>query len=92
MTGWRFLLNRRWAGYLALVIVFALVCVMLAMWQLARRDEAVAEINRVAENYDASPTPLAEVLPALDSYDESDEWLTVSMTGEYLVDLSLIHI
>ncbi|MDO9395228.1 MAG: SURF1 family protein [Herbiconiux sp.] len=90
MTGWRFLLNRRWAGYLALVVVFAIVCVMLAMWQLARRDEAVAEINRVALNYDASPTPLGEVLPALDSYDEADEWRTVSMTGEYLVDDQLL--
>lgn len=86
MMGWRFLLSRRWAGYLALTLVFALVCVLLALWQLARRDEAVAEINRVAANFDAEPTPLTEVLPALDSYDESDEWLTVSMTGRYLTD------
>jgi len=84
--GWRFLFSRRWAGYLALTIVFALVCVLLAMWQLARRDEAVAEINRVAANFDAQPTPLADVLPELDSYDVSQEWLTVSMTGTYLVD------
>jgi cytochrome oxidase assembly protein ShyY1 len=86
MTGWRFLLSRRWAGYLALVIVFAIVCVLLAMWQLARRDEAVAEINRVATNFDADPTPLATALPELDSYDPSQEWLTVSMQGHYLVD------
>ncbi len=84
--GWRFLLSRRWAGYLALTIVFALVCVLLAMWQLARRDEAVAEIDRVAANFDAAPTPLVDVLPELDSFDESQEWLTVSMTGSYLVD------
>jgi cytochrome oxidase assembly protein ShyY1 len=90
MTGWRFLLSRRWAGYLALTIVFALVCVLLAMWQLARRDEAVAEINRVETNFDASPTPLTSVLPELDSYDESQEWLTVSMTGEYLVEDQLL--
>jgi cytochrome oxidase assembly protein ShyY1 len=90
MSGWRFLLSRRWAGYLALTVVFAIVCVLLAMWQLARRDEAVAEINRVEMNYDAEPTPLAEVLPALDSYDESQEWLTVSMTGQYLVDDQLL--
>ena len=86
MTGWRFLLSRRWAGYLALTIVFAIVCVLLAMWQLARRDEAVAEITRVEQNFDAEPAPLTEVLPELDSYDPSEEWLTVSMTGEYLVD------
>ncbi len=85
MIGWRFLLSRRWAGYLALVIVFAIICVLLALWQLARRDEAVAEINRVATNFDAEPTPLETALPALDSYDPSQEWLTVSMTGHYLV-------
>jgi cytochrome oxidase assembly protein ShyY1 len=90
VTGWRFLLHRRWAGYLALTVVFALVCVLLALWQLARRDEAVAEITRVETNYDAAPTPLAEVLPGLDSYDESQEWLTVSMTGRYLVDDQLL--
>ncbi len=86
MNGWRFVLSRRWAGYLALTIVFAIICVLLAMWQLARRDEAVAEINRVATNFDADPTALADALPQLDSYDPSQEWLTVSMTGHYLVD------
>ncbi|MCS5733329.1 SURF1 family cytochrome oxidase biogenesis protein [Herbiconiux daphne] len=86
MTGWRFLISRRWAGYLALTVVFAIVCVLLAMWQLARRDEAVAEINRVETNFDAEPTPLADVLPELDAYDPSQEWLTVSMTGRYLTD------
>lgn len=83
---WRFLLSRRWAGYLALTVVFAIVCVCLAMWQLARREEAVAEINRVAENFDAPPTPLADALPGFDSFDESQEWQTVSMTGTYLID------
>ncbi|GAA2245963.1 hypothetical protein GCM10009851_34170 [Herbiconiux moechotypicola] len=84
--GWRFLLHRRWAGYLAMTIVFATVCVLLALWQLARRDEAVAEINRVAANYDAEPAPLADVLPALDSYDPSQEWLTAELSGHYLID------
>ncbi|WP_368496111.1 SURF1 family protein [Herbiconiux sp. A18JL235] len=88
--GWRFLLHRRWAGYLALTVVFAIVCVLLAMWQLARRDEAVAEINRVESNYDAVPTPLTEALPGLDSYDESQEWLTVEATGRYLTDDQLL--
>jgi len=90
VIGWRFLLHRRWAGYLAITIVFAIVCVLLAMWQLARRDEAVAEINRVASNYDAPATPLADVLPSPDSYDPADEWRTVSMTGSYLVDDQLL--
>jgi cytochrome oxidase assembly protein ShyY1 len=84
VIGWRFLISRRWAGYLAIALIFAAVCVSLGFWQLARRADAVTEIDRVATNFDADPTVLAEALPELDSYDESQEWLTVSMTGTYL--------
>jgi cytochrome oxidase assembly protein ShyY1 len=90
VIGWSFLRSRRWAGYLAITLVFASVCVSLGFWQLARRADAVAEIDRVATNFDADPTPVAEALPQLDSFDESQEWLTVSMTGTYLVDDQLL--
>ena len=42
MSRWRFVLNRRWAGYLAVAVVFAIACVLLSHWQFARRDEALA--------------------------------------------------
>ncbi len=85
--GWRFLLSRRWAGYLALTIVFAIVCVLLGQWQFARRAEARAEISRIDANYDATAVPLKDALPELTSYDdESQKWSTVSMTGTYLTD------
>ncbi|ARJ05339.1 sortase [Cnuibacter physcomitrellae] len=90
MIGWRFLLSRRWAGYLAIALIFASVCVSLGFWQLARRAEALTEIDRVASNFDADPTPLAEALPELDTWDDSQKWLTVSMTGTYLVDDQLL--
>ncbi|WGD38620.1 SURF1 family protein [Lysinibacter sp. HNR] len=87
MDGWRFLLSRRWAGYLALTIVFALVCVLLGQWQFARRAEARAEIMRIDANYDAPAVPLETILPTLTSYsDEEDKWSTVTATGTYLVD------
>jgi cytochrome oxidase assembly protein ShyY1 len=81
---------RRWGGYLALVIVFAIACGLLSWWQWARRAEAVAEIERVAINYDAEPAPVADVLPALDSWTEDDEWLPVELTGSYLGDDQLL--
>ena len=37
MSRWSFLRSPRWAGYLALVIVFAVVCSALGSWQLNRR-------------------------------------------------------
>ncbi|KJC63252.1 Cytochrome oxidase assembly protein ShyY1 [Agreia bicolorata] len=89
-AGWQFLISRRWGGYLALTIVFALVCVLLGFWQLARRADAVAENNRVAANYDAVPRPVADVLDGLDSFDESQKWMTVSLTGSYLESEQLL--
>ncbi len=81
---------RRWGGYLALVVVFAVACGLLSWWQWARRAEAVAEIDRVAINYDATPVPVAEALPALDAWAEDDEWLPVRLSGRYLVDQQLL--
>ena len=78
---------RRWGGYLALVVVFAVACGLLSWWQWARRAEAVAEIDRVAVNFDAAPVPVADALPALDSWDEDDEWLPVRLSGRYLTCL-----
>jgi cytochrome oxidase assembly protein ShyY1 len=89
-AGWRFLASSRWAGYLALTVVFALVCVFLGNWQLARRAEAVAENNRVAANYDATPRPIEDVLTDLDSFDTDDKWVTVSLEGRYLGDEQLL--
>lgn len=86
MTGWRFLVSKQWAGYLALVIVFAVVCSGLGMWQLARRAQAQAEISRVDANFDAEAVPLTDALPTLESFDESQKWLPVEVTGTYLRD------
>ena len=86
MKGWHFAFNRRWFGYLGAALVFALACVLLSQWQFARRDEALVEINRVVDNYEATPVAVAEALPALDSFDADDKWLPVTLEGEYLVD------
>ncbi|HZK58918.1 MAG TPA: SURF1 family protein [Cryobacterium sp.] len=84
MIGWKFAFSRRWAGYLALTILFAVVCSGLGMWQLARRAEALAEINKVDSNFASAPVPVAEALPKLDAFDESRKWQPVVMTGRYL--------
>lgn len=84
MIGWKFAFTRRWAGYLALTIVFAAICAGLGTWQLARRAEALAEIVKVDTNYDSEPVPLAEALPDRTDFTESQKWLPVVMTGTYL--------
>ncbi|MFC6355571.1 SURF1 family cytochrome oxidase biogenesis protein [Luethyella okanaganae] len=92
MSGWRFAFSRRWAGYLALTVLFAIVCASLGVWQLARRAEATSEIERVQANWSAEPAPVEQALPRLDSFDESQKWLPVTMTGRYrTVDQLLVR-
>lgn len=81
---------RRWGGYIALVVVFAVACGLLSWWQWARRAEAVAEIDRVAVNFDATPEPLDDALPSLEAWSADVKWLPVTMHGQYLADEALL--
>ena len=90
MKGWGFAFSRRWLGYLALVIIFAIGCAGLSYWQIARRDEARAEIERVDTNWAAAPRNVDEVLRTLDSFDPADKWTPVILTGRYLSDDELL--
>ena len=90
MRGWHFAFNRRWFGYLAAALAFALACVLLSQWQFARRDEAVIEITRIVDNYESTPIAVAEALPDIDSFDEGDKWLPVVLEGEYLVESQVL--
>ncbi|GAB3606463.1 hypothetical protein GCM10027413_18720 [Conyzicola nivalis] len=90
MKNWGFAFTWHWARYLALAVVFALVCVGLCLWQLDRRDTALEELARIDNNYSADPVPLAEAVPELDSFDLSDKWTPVTITGTYLSDDELL--
>ncbi|WP_165064690.1 SURF1 family cytochrome oxidase biogenesis protein [Marisediminicola senii] len=90
MTGWRFAFSRRWAGYLALTIVFAIICSLLATWQFSRRADARAEIDRIDQNYDSQPIAVDQVLPSLESFDDDQKWTRVTLTGQYLTDDELL--
>lgn len=90
MSRWRFALTARWAGYLSLVVVFAIVSCSLGVWQFQRRAEAHAEVVRIESNYDASPSSLTDLLPRLDSFKEPQKWSQVSVTGTYLTDEQLL--
>lgn len=82
--GWKFAFSRRWAGYLVLAMLFAAACAGLGLWQVARREEALAEIARVEKNFDAAPVPIEDALPRLTSFRESQKWMPVELTGTYL--------
>jgi cytochrome oxidase assembly protein ShyY1 len=90
VSRWRFVLNRRWAGYLLVAVVFAIACVLLSHWQFARRDEALAEIAKVEDNWDRAPLPVDQVLADTSAYADTQKWTPVTMTGTYLVDDQLL--
>jgi cytochrome oxidase assembly protein ShyY1 len=90
VKNWRFVISGRWFGYLAVAVVFAVVCVLLADWQLSRQDEKKHEIALVESNYDRTPVALDDALPTLDAFDESDKWVPVTVSGTYLSDEELL--
>ncbi|WP_394551836.1 SURF1 family protein [Agromyces sp. MMS24-JH15] len=90
MSIWRLLGTRRWLGYLALVIAFAIACSALGTWQLNRRAEALTEIARIDANYDASPTPVVDALPDRAAFDPDQRWLVVALGGRYLADEEVV--
>lgn len=90
MKAWRFVRSWRWSGYLAFTIVFAIACVLLANWQLARRAEAVAANTKVEQNYDSTPVAIDSLLPTLEAFRPSDEWRQVRLHGTYERDQQLL--
>lgn len=80
---YRFLFSSKWLGYLLLAAVFATACVFLGRWQMDRRAESLAEINRVLSNYSASPVPFAEVKDEFNQMEPEKEWTQVKLKGRY---------
>lgn len=90
MKHWHFAFQRRYFGYLAMAIVFAVACAFLSHWQFGRNAEAVAEVKRIQANYDRDPVPIADALTSLGYYSDDVKWLPVEATGTYLVDDQLL--
>mgnify|MGYP001174110157 CR=1 FL=1 len=81
---------RRWGGYVALTVVFAVACGLLSWWQWNRRAEAVERIDRIEANYDAAPVPLNDLVPEVDDPARAAEWHPVELRGAYLADEQLL--
>jgi len=80
---YRFLFSSKWLGYLLLAAIFATACVFLGRWQMDRRAETLAEINRVVSNYSATPLPFTEVRNEFVRLDPEREWTQVELHGVY---------
>ncbi|MBD4636107.1 SURF1 family protein, partial [Xanthomonas citri pv. citri] len=79
-----------WILGFVVCVLFAFLCHALAQWQWDRRVEVQHRVNRVLENYDDDPVPFAEASRLFTAFQTEDEWTPVTLTGEYLVDETLI--
>lgn len=86
----QFLISGAWIGGLVFCVVFSIACAFLGQWQMDRRMEALDEINKVVENYDAEPIPYAENRELFTDFQEHQEWTPVMVHGEYLAEDTLI--
>lgn len=80
----RLFFTKRWLGYFALAIAFAIIASLFGMWQWDRRGQAVAAIERVENNFDRDPLSLERFLEENPIVDRDDEWIPVTVTGRYL--------
>lgn len=79
----RLLFTRRWLGYLALTVVFAVVASLFGLWQWDRRGQAVAAMDLVANNFDRAPVELESLLMAEGILGGEYEWVPVVLEGTY---------
>ncbi|MBS1674920.1 MAG: SURF1 family protein [Actinobacteria bacterium] len=73
----------RWAAYLAVAVVFAIVCAYLSNWQFSRNEGRQTQLDLVQRNYDAKPVPLSDLLPRGSALPASAEWHPVELHGRY---------
>ena len=73
----------RWVRGLALALAVAVVCCVLGRWQWHRRQDRLAANAPLAQNYDAPPRAVADVLPAGAELDAQDAWTPVRVEGTY---------
>ncbi|GAA5230270.1 SURF1 family protein [Arthrobacter cryoconiti] len=84
MKTYKFLFSSKWAGYFALALVFAIACVALGNWQMSRRNDVVANIAKITNNYSGAPLEYASLAGQFDHLDPAKEWTQVTLRGEYL--------
>ncbi|CAN3701804.1 hypothetical protein MMX123_01802 [Microbacterium sp. MM2322] len=80
----------RWALYVGVAILFAIACAFLSNWQFSRNAERSEQLELVANNYDAAPVALGDLLAPGAELTPSDEWRPVRLEGRYLADEQLL--
>lgn len=86
----RFILSGAWIGGFVFCIIFSIATVFLGEWQMDRRMDKLAEINKIVDNYDAEPVSFEEAGYLFDDFDEQRKWTPVIIQGEYVEEDTLV--
>ena len=79
----RFLFTRRWILFALGVVVLALACYRLGVWQFHRLAERKAENAVTTHNLGADPVPASSLLAPGKPVPASEQWRRVTATGRY---------
>jgi cytochrome oxidase assembly protein ShyY1 len=79
----RFLFTRRWILFALGVVVLALACYRLGVWQFHRLAETKAENAVVRQNLAAPPVPAPKLMGPGKPVPASEQWRRVTATGTY---------
>lgn len=80
----------RWTVYALVACLFAVACAFLSHWQFSRNAERAADLALVADNYDAEPVALSDLIGGDGGFDPGDEWRPVEITGTYDVAAQML--
>lgn len=90
MSLWKVVFSTKWLVALSLTVVFAIITTIFGLWQWDRRGQAVAEIERVENNWDAPAVPIEELLVPTQGFDNDLKWRPVVLNGEYVTEHQLL--
>jgi cytochrome oxidase assembly protein ShyY1 len=78
-----FLLSRRWLLFGLAVVLLGLACWRLGEWQFHRLEERRTDNAIIERNLAAQPVDAREVLQADEPLPRSQQWRSVTLSGEY---------
>lgn len=87
---YRFLLSGKWILAFVLCVLFSLLCVYLAGWQMDRKHALDYSNQRIALNYHAEPGSYAEYREVFQDFDPDQQWRPVEVRGHYAPEHQLL--
>lgn len=82
---------RQWITLALGVLLVAALCVLAGRWQWHRYESRSAQIEIIESNYDATPVPLADVLPGPGAeLDPQRVWQQVTLEGSYVPEATVL--